>query len=186
VNASFVASLDEELDIGVHEGHGHRNIAAIRENKLRVIAEFLDKTEDVVLVHQCLIHGEGGGESYPSTAVQSRRMISQFINEFVHLKGGRDRLNETSPANRPTRHTDPILRNTENIIPKAGFEMTFHLGEVKVWACAGLDQFMGIVEEIETEIEDAAGDRLTINDKVFLIEMPTSRASPISLMRLCR
>src|SRR5271163_1683468 len=113
-------------------------------------------------------------------------MISQFINELFHFKGGRDRFNETSPANRPTRHTDPILRNTENIIPKAGFEMTFHLGEVKVWTCAGLDEFVGIVEEIETEIKDAAGDRLTINDKVFLIEMPTSRASPIRLMLFCR
>jgi hypothetical protein len=113
-------------------------------------------------------------------------MISQFINEFVHFKGGRDGLNETSPPNGPARHTDPILRNIENIIPKAGFEVTFHLGEVKVWTCPGFDEFVGIVEKVETEIKDAAGDRLTINDKVFLIEMPTSRASPISLMRLCR
>jgi hypothetical protein len=60
VNASFVASLDEELDIGIHERHGHRNIAAIRENKLGVIAEFLDKTEDVVLVRQFLIPRESG------------------------------------------------------------------------------------------------------------------------------
>jgi hypothetical protein len=60
VNTSFVARLDEELDIGVHERHGHRNITAIRENKLGVIAEFLDKTEDVVLVRQFLIQGERG------------------------------------------------------------------------------------------------------------------------------
>ena len=49
MNTSFVARLDEELDVCVHKWDSHRNIAAIRENIFSMIAELLDKTEDVVL-----------------------------------------------------------------------------------------------------------------------------------------
>jgi len=49
MNTSLVACLDEELDVCVHKWDSHRNIAAIGENELCMIAELLDKTENVVL-----------------------------------------------------------------------------------------------------------------------------------------
>jgi len=49
MNASLVASFNEELDVGIHEGDCHCNIAAIREYKFLMIAEFLDETENIVL-----------------------------------------------------------------------------------------------------------------------------------------
>jgi hypothetical protein len=53
--------------------------------------------------------------------------------------------------------------------------MAFHLGEVKVRSCTSLDKFVSIVEKVETEIENTAGNRFTIHDKMFLVKMPTSR-----------
>jgi len=96
-------------------------------------------------------------------------MIPQFIDEFVHFKGGRDRFDKTSTPNRPPRHANPILRNTENIIPKSRLKVTLHLREVEIGSCAGLDEFVGIVEKVETEIENAARDRLTIYHKMFFV-----------------
>jgi len=49
MNTSLVACLDEELDVCVHKWDSHRNIATIRKNELCMIAELLDKTENVVL-----------------------------------------------------------------------------------------------------------------------------------------
>ena len=103
-------------------------------------------------------------------------MIPQFKNEFVHFKGGRDRLDKTSTPNRPPRHADPILRNTENIVPKSRFKVTLHFGEVEIGSCAGPDEFMGIVEKVETEIENGASDGFAIHHKMFFVEMPTSGA----------
>ena len=103
-------------------------------------------------------------------------MIPQFKNEFVHFKGGRDRLDKTSTPNRPPRHADPILRNTEDIIPKSRLKVTLHLGEVEIGSCAGPDEFMGIVEIVETEIEYGASDGFAIHHKMFFVEMPTSGA----------
>jgi hypothetical protein len=36
--------------------------------------------------------------------------------------------------------------------------MGFHFGQVKVWTGASFDEFMGVVEEVETEIEDTSTD----------------------------
>jgi hypothetical protein len=64
MNASLVTSFDEELDVCVHEGDCHCDITAIRKHKLLVIAEFLDKTENVILnVNRGLLRG------YPSTTI---------------------------------------------------------------------------------------------------------------------
>jgi len=52
VDASLVAGFNEEADVGVHEGDGHSDVAAIRKNEFFVIAELLDETEDVVLRNQ--------------------------------------------------------------------------------------------------------------------------------------
>lgn len=49
VDASFVAGFDQELDVGVHERDCHSDIATIRKHEFFVIAEFLDKTEDIIL-----------------------------------------------------------------------------------------------------------------------------------------
>lgn len=49
MNASFVASFNEELNVCVHEGDSHSDIASIGEHEFRMITELFDKTENVVL-----------------------------------------------------------------------------------------------------------------------------------------
>jgi hypothetical protein len=49
VDASFVTGFYEELDVGVHEGDSHGDVAAIWKNEFFVIAELLDETENIVL-----------------------------------------------------------------------------------------------------------------------------------------
>lgn len=56
VYASLVASLDEELDVCVHEGTGHGHGVSVGQDEVGVLAESLDGAEDVV----------------PATAVETR------------------------------------------------------------------------------------------------------------------
>jgi hypothetical protein len=60
VHATTVASLDEELDVGVHEGDGHGDSAAVGKDEVGVVAEALDDGEDVV----------------PTAAVEARRVVA--------------------------------------------------------------------------------------------------------------
>jgi len=66
VYAALVAGLDEEFYIGVHEGDGHGDIAAVGEDELRVVAEALDEAEDVV----------------PSATVETRAVIAELVDDL--------------------------------------------------------------------------------------------------------
>jgi hypothetical protein len=48
VHTAAVASLDEELDVGVHEGNGHGDGAAVGKDEVWVVAEAFDDGEDVI------------------------------------------------------------------------------------------------------------------------------------------
>ena len=67
VDTSLVASLDEELDVCVHEGRGHGDGIAVGENEVGVLAEALDGVEDVV----------------PAAAVQAGRVVTKLVDDLV-------------------------------------------------------------------------------------------------------
>ena len=66
VHTTTVASLDEELDVGVHEGDGHGDRAAVGQDEVGVVAEALDHGEDVV----------------PTAAVESRRVVAELVDDL--------------------------------------------------------------------------------------------------------
>ena len=86
-------------------------------------------------------------------------MFSEFVNEFVHFEGSRDSLDETGASNRTSWHTNCILGHAKNVIPQSGFKMTFHLWKIIIRACSSLDEFMCVMEEVQTKVEDTATNR---------------------------
>ena len=113
MNTSLVTGFYEEPDVCIHKWNRHGDIAAVGENVFGMITELLDETEDVILK----VNSIAARNIYPSTTVQPRRMISQFIDELVHFECGRDSLNKTSASNGTPRHADPILCHTKDIVP---------------------------------------------------------------------
>ena len=63
---SFVACLDEELDVGIHKRDRHCDCGAVRQDKVDVLAEFLNHAKDVI----------------PSTAIQARTVITQLKDDL--------------------------------------------------------------------------------------------------------
>ncbi len=68
-----------------------------------------------------------------------------------------------------------VLRRDEYLVPKPRLEMAFQLWQVEVGAAAARDEFLRVVEKIQCEVEDPAGDRRTIDQHVLLGQMPPAR-----------
>lgn len=169
-----MTGLDQESNVGVHERHGHGHVGTIWEHKVGVLAEHLDEGEDVV----------------PTSAVQSGAVVTEFIDDLspvsqdsttpnqisylVHLESSIDGLDQASRTDGTTGDANVILGQVESIVPEAGLEIVLHLGEVEVRAKASGNQLLGVVEEIETKVEQAARDGLSVNGEVLLLEVPAS------------
>ena len=160
VDAALVAGLDEELDVGIHEGDGHGDGRAVGEDKVGVVAELLDDAEDVV----------------PAAAVETGGVVAQLVDDLVHLKGGEDGLDQDGAADGAAGHADVVLGEVEDVVPQAGLEVGLHLGEVEVRAEAAALGLKRVVEEVETKVEQGAGHGLAVDGDVLLLEVPAAGA----------
>src|SRR5207247_4149623 len=101
-------------------------------------------------------------------------MIAQLVQDLFHLEGRKDRFDQDGGANRPSRDSELILRQVENIVPEPRLEMALELREVEVRAASLFQQTLDVVKEVEAEIEEAARDRLAVDLNVSLVEVPTA------------
>src|SRR4029078_11500983 len=65
-------------------------------------------------------------------------------------------------------------RSLEDLVPEARLEMAFELGEVEVRPAARVEEPLRVVEEVEAEVEEAAGDLLAVDEHVPLGEVPAA------------
>jgi len=89
----------------------------------------------------------------PAT-VQARRMIPQLEEDFFHMERSGQGLNEDGRADGIVSHMNVRLGEEEDIIPKTCFEVMLHFREVEIRTGAALDEFMGIVEEIQCKVKE--------------------------------
>lgn len=157
---ALVAGLDEKLNICVHEWDGHGDTGTIWEDEVWVLTELLDDGEYVI----------------PTSAVKSGGVVSELEDDLVHLEGGEDGLDQDCASDGASWDGNEILGEIENVVPETGLEVRLHLWEVEIWTVSTLDQLLGVVEEVETEVEEGTGDWLAINSEVLLIQVPSSWA----------
>jgi len=72
------------------------------------------------------------------------------------------------------RDADVRLRKVEYIVPQARFEVVLHFRKVEVGTRTALDEFFGVVVEVECEVEDGTRNRGVVNGDAGFIEMPSS------------
>jgi hypothetical protein len=101
-------------------------------------------------------------------------VITCLETYLFHLKGRRNGLNETSTSDRSALHANVVLGKVEDIVPKSSLKVALHLGQVVVRAGATLDELLCVVVEVDTEVEQAAGDGLAINGEVLLLQVPAT------------
>ena len=155
---ALVAGLDEKLNICVHERDGHGDTGTIWEDEVWVLAELLDDREDVI----------------PTSTIKSGGVVSEFEDDLVHLERGEDGLDEDCASDAASWDGNEILGEVKNVVPKTGLKVRLHLWEVEVGAVSTLDELLGVVEEVETEVEERAGYWLAVHGEVLLIQVPSS------------
>jgi hypothetical protein len=107
-------------------------------------------------------------------SICNQLMIVYQGSYLFHLKGRRNGLNETSTSDRSTLHANVVLSEVEDIVPQPGLKVALHLGQVVVRSGATLDELLCVVVEVDTEVEQAAGDGLAVNGEVHLLQVPAT------------
>src|SRR5260370_40044758 len=143
----------------MHEMRSHRDQRAISEDEIWLISESFDAAKDII----------------PTTAVQTGRVIAQFIKDLIHFERCENGLDQDRCSDAPAWNPDFILSKVEDIIPKPRLKMALHLGQVKIRTATSGDEFFRIVKQIETKIEKAPGHRFPINQQMFFDKVPPAR-----------
>src|ERR1039457_7171129 len=137
----------------------HGDQRPVGQDEFRVRAKFLDEAENII----------------PASAIQSRRMVAQFVEDLVHFKRRQNGFDQDGGANRSARNAEFILSKTEHVVPQPRLQMTFHLREVEIRTSALAQQGLGIVKKEQAKIKQRGRDRLAIDQKVLFVQVPASR-----------
>lgn len=104
-------------------------------------------------------------------------MVAQLVEDLLHLVRGRDRLDQHGRADGALRDADVLLGEDEDLVPEAGLQVRLRLGEVEVRTLAEAQQALGVVEEVQAEVDQRAGHRGAVGvDEVTLVQVPAARA----------
>ena len=162
VRAALVAGADEEFGVRAHERGRHRHRVAVRQDEPgAAVPEVLDDGEQVV----------------PAARVQPGGVVAQLVEDLLHLVRGRDRLDQDGRADGALRDADVLLREDEHLVPEAGLQVRLRLRQVEVRALAEVQQTLGVVEEVQAEVDERAGHGGAVRvDEMTLVQVPAARA----------
>ena len=82
-----------------------------------------------------------------------------------------------SGADAAARQARIILSEIEHIVPQARFEVALELRQIEIGAAAARQQFLGVVEEEQSEIEQRARDRRAVDQEMLFDQVPAARAN---------
>ena len=102
-------------------------------------------------------------------------MVAQFVDDLIHLERRRQGLDQHRGLDRPVGDAEPLLRQHEDVVPEPRLEVALHLRQVEVGARALRQGRLGVVEEIEAEIDQRAGHRRAVDHHVALRQVPAAR-----------
>ena len=103
-----MAGPHEQLGVGAHERHGHRQLRPIRDRQIRPRAQLLDAAEQVV----------------PAAGVQPGGVLAQLVQDLVHLERGEDRLDQDRRPDRAARDPERDLAVDEDLVPEPRLVVT--------------------------------------------------------------
>src|SRR5439155_2784827 len=111
----------------------------------------------------------------PAPCVQRAAVVTELVEDLLHLERGEDRLDQDGAANRPGWHPECLLGEREGLRPEARLEVALELRQVEVRTAAAIKQLRRVVVDDEAEIEEACRDRLAVDLDVPLAQMPPAR-----------
>ena len=104
-------------------------------------------------------------------------MLSQLPENLLHLEGGGDSLDQDGRSNSSPSHSDGILRHSEDVVPESRLGRVLELGNVEGGSSSSSDDLSGVVEEVDSEIEEGSREVLSVDLDVGLVEMQSTRSA---------
>ena len=104
-------------------------------------------------------------------------MVTQRIQDFIHLEDGRQRLDQQGGLDGAARQVEAIFGITEDFTPPCRFLPCLGLRQIKVRTAAFCQQRFMVVEEIERKVEEAARDSFAAPGHVFFWQMQATDAT---------
>ncbi|MBK8003356.1 MAG: hypothetical protein IPK12_05250 [Gemmatimonadetes bacterium] len=158
VGAAAVAGAHQHVGVAAHERHRHGDGRAVGQQELGAVAEVLEHREDVV----------------PAPGVEAGGVVLELEEDLLHLERREDGLDEHRGADGPLRQAERLLREAEDVVPEPRLVVALELGQVEVRAAAAAEQLVRVVEEVQAEVEEAAGDGLAVEEGVLLDQVPAA------------
>ena len=103
--ATAMTGTDQQARIGTQERFVHGHHLAIWQDFVGVIFQCFDIAKDVV----------------PTTTVQTDNVVSQVIQDLIHLEHGRQSLDQGRRFDGATRQADMIFGEAEHLTPPRRF-----------------------------------------------------------------
>ena len=121
------------------------------------VAEVLDDAEQVV----------------PAAGIEPGGVVAELVEDLLHLESGRDGLDQHRGPDGAVRDAERLLGEDEDVVPEPRLEMALHLGQVVVRAVTVIEQLLGEVEKVQTEVDQGA-DALAASTRTW----SSSRCQP--------
>ena len=159
VRPAAMATADHIQAVRPHEMRRHRHLRAVRHHKFRPVAELLDEAENVI----------------PTPAVQSRRMLPQFVQNLLGLERPQNRLDQHGGLDAATRYPQLVLGKHKDVIPQPRLQVAFQFGQIKIGTGPAVHQGPRVMEKVQAEIKQTSGQRPPIHPDMLFHQMPTPR-----------
>jgi hypothetical protein len=101
-------------------------------------------------------------------------VLAQLIEDLLHFERCRIGLNEHSRPDCASGDAELLLGVPEHVVPQSCLEVALQLRQVEVWALTGVELAARAVEEVETEIDQAARHPLAVDGDVLLRQVPAA------------
>ena len=107
----------------------------------------------------------------PAPAVEARRVVADLVQDGLHLKRGRERLDQECGAERRAVEAQLVLGEREQPVPPPGLEVVLDLGDVVRRRLPPRHERPRRVARDEGEVEEPGRDRLAVYAHVGLVEV---------------
>ena len=113
----------------------------------------------------------------PAAAVQAHNMVTQRMEDLMHLEYGRQGFNQQRGFNGAARQAEAVFCVAENFTPPRRFLPGLGFRQIEIGAAAFRQQVFMVVEEVQRKVEQAARNRFSAPGDVLFWQMQTAYAT---------
>src|SRR5471032_343267 len=98
----------------------------------------------------------------PTTTIQPHDVVTQVVENFIHLKNGRECFNKNRRLDGSAWQIYVVLSKTKDLTPPRRFLIGLCFWQIKIGATAFFQQGAIVVEKVQREIKQTARNGFSV------------------------